>query len=190
MNNDSSVIARSVEDPDAFGEIFHRYAGAVHRYAARRAGDAVADDVTSETFLIAFERRSRFDPTREDARPWLFGIATNLIHRHRIAQARVLRSMERSPFEPSTSDHPDEALDAQREVARLAKAIRRLSAADRDCLLLFAWAELSYDEIAEALSIPIGTVKSRLNRARRSIRAFSAPEEGEHERPDIAPNPA
>jgi len=188
VNNDNTVIARSVTDPSAFGEIFHRYAGAVHRYAARRAGDAVADDVTSETFLIAFQRRARFDPAREDARPWLFGIATNLIHRHRIATARVLRAMERSVPEPVTTHHPDEALDAQLAVGRLAGRIRRLSAGDRDCLLLFAWAELSYDEIAEALHIPVGTVKSRLNRARRQIR--TAPEEGENGRADTAPQPA
>lgn len=188
MNNDNTVIARSVTDPSAFGEIFHRYAGAVHRYAARRAGDVVADDVTSETFLIAFQRRARFDPAREDARPWLFGIATNLIHRHRIATARVLRAMERSVPEPVTTHHPDEALDAQLAVGRLAGRIRRLSAGDRDCLLLFAWAELSYDEIAEALHIPVGTVKSRLNRARRLLR--STPEEGENGRPDLAPQSA
>lgn len=189
MNNDNAVIARSVTDPTAFGEIFHRHAGSVHRYAARRAGDAVADDVTSETFLIAFQRRARFDPAREDARPWLFGIATNLIHRHRIATARVLRAMERSaPEAEAVAVDSDDALDAQREVARLAGRIRRLSAGDRDCLLLFAWAELSYDEIAEALHIPVGTVKSRLNRARRQLR--STPEEGENGRPDFAPQSA
>ena len=188
MNNDNTVIARSVQDPVAFGEIFHRYAAVIHRYAARRAGDAVADDVTSETFLIAFQHRARFDPAREDARPWLFGIATNLIHRHRIATARVLRAMEHAVCEPVITHDPDDALDAQLAVARLAKRIRRLNAGDRDCLLLFAWAELSYDEIAEALHIPVGTVKSRLNRARRLIR--TTPEEGEYERADIAPKPA
>lgn len=185
MNNDNTVIARSVQDPVAFGEIFHRHAAMIHRYAVRRAGDAVADDVTSETFLIAFERRARFDPARQDARPWLFGIATNLIHRHRIAQARTLRAMEHAVREPVITHDLDDALDAQRAVAQLAKRIRGLNARDRDCLLLFAWAELSYDEIAEALHIPAGTVKSRLNRARRQIR--TTPEEGENGRADTAP---
>ncbi len=193
VTTDSSLIARSMREPSAFGELFHRYAARVHRYAARRAGDAVADDVTSETFLIAFERRERFDLSHEDARPWLFGIATNLIHRHRIAEARTLRSIERAGVEPpprSEADRADAVIDAHFEVRRLAKALRKLPAADRDCLLLFAWEDLSYEQIAEAMSIPVGTVRSRLNRARRILRVAPTTEEATHERAHIAPDPA
>lgn len=173
MSTDSDLIEQSLEDPARFGELFHRYAPSLHRYVARRAGRAIADDVTSETFLIAFERRSSFDRERADARPWLFGIATNLIHRHRIAEARTLRTAERAAAKAPPQGEVDElaeAAETRLEVRRLARELRRLSMADRDCLLLFAWEGLSYEQIAEAMEVPVGTVRSRLNRARRILR--------------------
>jgi RNA polymerase sigma factor (sigma-70 family) len=187
------VIERSLQDPRAFGEIFHRHAPRVHRYVARRAGEAAADDVTSETFLIAFERRGRFDLSRDDAQPWLFGIATNLIHRHRVAEARMFRSIERATAEPLLADiavRLDEAVDAQLAVKALAHALRKLPIRERDCLLLFAWADLTYEQIAMALDIPIGTVRSRLNRARRALSTTPINEEGHNERVQHAPDPA
>lgn len=193
MSTDSSVIRRSIHEPAAFGELFHQHASRLHRYVARRAGEAVADDVTSETFLIAFERRGQFDLAHDNASPWLFGIATNLIHRHRIAEARTLRSTERFVAERTTHSNPnrlDEQVEAHLELKRVAKALRKLSTADRDCLLLFAWENLSYEQIAEAMAIPVGTVRSRLNRARRALRAVPLTEEGTHERAHFAPDPA
>lgn len=192
MNTDSDVIERSLREPAAFGEMFHRYAAPLHRYAARRAGDSIADDVTSETFLIAFERRGRFDLARDDARPWLFGIATNLIHRHRVAEARTLKSIERVAAEPVYDDgrSVENTTDAHLEVKRMARTLRRMPAADRDCLLLFAWADLSYDQIAESLDIPIGTVRSRMNRARRILRTEPLSEEVHHGQARIASDPA
>jgi len=182
MNKDSGVIERSLREPAAFGELFHRYAAPLHRYVARRAGDSLADDVTSETFLIAFERRTAFDLGRDDARPWLFGIATNLIHRHRIAEARTLKSLERAAAEPEYDNSPsvDEFVDAQREVKRMARRLRRMPSADRDCLLLFAWGDFTYEQIAQSLDIPIGTVRSRMNRARRILRTEPLSEEVHH----------
>ncbi|MFT4232992.1 MAG: RNA polymerase sigma factor [Leucobacter sp.] len=173
MSTDSELIEQSMEDPARFGELFHRHAPSIHRYVARRTGGTVADDVTSETFLVAFERRSAFDLRRSDARPWLFGIATNLVHRHRIAEARTLRSAERTAAElppQSDADELAEAAENRLEVRRLVRDLRRLSMADRDCLLLFAWEGLSYQQIAEAVEVPVGTVRSRLNRARRILR--------------------
>ena len=193
MTPDSDVIEKSMDEPAAFGELFHRHASRIHRYAARRAGESVADDVTSETFLIAFERRSRFDRSHEDARPWLLGIATNLIHRHRIAEARTLRSVERTAHEPSTDggmELADEALDMRDELRRLSRQLRRLSMADRDCLLLCAWEGLSYIQIANALEIPVGTVRSRLNRARRILRSAPTTKEAPHERSVYTADPA
>lgn len=193
MSTDSSVIQRSLQTPTAFGELFHRHAAGLHRFVARRAGDAVADDVTSETFLIAFERRDRFDLARDDARPWLFGIATNLIHRHRIAEARTLRSAERFVADEATLSNPgrmDEQVQAHLEMKRVAKELRKLSVADRDCLLLFAWEDLSYEQIAEAMSIPVGTVRSRLNRARRALRGVPLTEERTHGRARYTPDTA
>lgn len=194
MSSDSSVIEGSIATPALFGELFHRHAKAIHRYVARRAGDAVADDVTSETFLIAFERRANFDPAYSDARPWLHGIATNLLHRHRVAEARVFKTLERMPLDPESHDPRaavDEGIDAARTITVMARAIRRLSTGDRDCLLLYAWADLSYEQIAAALNIPVGTVRSRLNRARRALRSGTAlTEERENERAHIATDPA
>lgn len=182
-----------MHEPAVFGELFHRHAPRLHRYVARRAGGTVADDVISETFLIAFERRDRFDLAQDDARPWLFGIATNLIHRHRIAEARALRTTERFVSGSATHSDPerlDERVAAHLEMKRVSRAVRKLSIGDRDCLLLLVWEDLSYEQIAEALSIPVGTVRSRLNRARRVLRGVPTTEEGTHERAHYAPDPA
>ena len=192
MHSDNAAIKRSLSEPAAFGEVFQRYAASVHRYAARRAGDSIADDVTGETFLIAFERRAGFDLARDDARPWLFGIATNLIHRHRIAEARTLKSLERAAAEPVYDDgrSAEDAVDAHLEVKKMARTLRRMPAGDRDCLLLFAWADFSYEQIAESLDIPIGTVRSRMNRARRILRTQPLTQEVHRGQARITSEPA
>lgn len=198
MDTDSDVIRASLDRPSAFGELYERHARSVHRYAASRAGTTIADDVMSETFLVAFESRNRFDHARHDARPWLFGIATNLLHRHRRAEATRFRSIETS----KTLDHSSDAVsraadrvDAARAVSDLAPTLRRMRSADRDTLLLFAWGDLSYEEIAVAMAVPIGTVRSRLNRARLALRHSlphsSATKEGNgYGRADTAAPPA
>lgn len=96
MSTDSDIIVRSRDSPAAFGDLYDRHASVIYRYAARRAGDFVADDVTSETFLVAFERMDTFDHGRGDARPWLFGIATNLLRRHHRAEARTLKALAKA----------------------------------------------------------------------------------------------
>ncbi len=166
--SDSATIAGSLERPEGFAEIFDRHYTAVHRYLARRVPGAQADDLASTTFVIAFERRRSFRPDSTSARPWLLGIATNLLHeRHRVARreqgALALLNAER----PADSDGASEGLDTD----RLAEALVTLDSAQRDVLLLHAWEELSYEEIAEALDIPIGTVRSRLARARAHLRS-------------------
>ena len=165
--SDSATIAGSLERPEGFAEIFDRHYTAVHRYLARRVPGAQADDLASTTFVIAFERRRSFRPDSTSARPWLLGIATNLLHeRHRVARreqgALALLNAER----PADSDGASEGLDTD----RLAEALVTLDSAQRDVLLLHAWEDLSYEEIAEALDIPIGTVRSRLARARAHLR--------------------
>ncbi len=175
--SDASVIVRSRDEPEAFAALFDRHADAVHRYAARRLGGEVADDLVAETFTTAFQQRHRYDPARgagADARPWLFGIATNLVGRHRRAEARRFKAMARIP---AISDHDEPLADraADRVVARavgreLAAALAALPARHRDVLLLVAWGDLSYGEVAQALGIPVGTVRSRLHRARGKLR--------------------
>ncbi|KOG34078.1 RNA polymerase sigma factor [Streptomyces resistomycificus] len=175
--SDASVIARSRDQPEAFAALFDRHADAVHRYAARRLGGEVADDLVAETFTTAFQQRHRYDPARgagADARPWLFGIATNLVGRHRRAEARRFKAMARVP---ALADHDEPLADraADRVVARavrreLAAALAALPARYRDVLLLVAWGDLGYEEAAQALGIPVGTVRSRLHRARSKLR--------------------
>ncbi|MCT2593825.1 RNA polymerase sigma factor [Streptomyces sp. N2-109] len=172
--SDAAIIDESRERPEIFAQLYDRHAADIHRYAARRLGDTVADDITAETYLVAFRTRARFDTDRSSARPWLYGIAANLIGRHRRSELRALRALARTGVDPvaeSWSDQVDTRVTAQAAHGPLAAALAALPARDRHVLLLVAWAELSYQEVAEALSIPVGTVRSRLNRARRKVRA-------------------
>ncbi|ALV36443.1 sigma-70 family RNA polymerase sigma factor [Streptomyces sp. CdTB01] len=172
--DDAEVVAQSLEQPELFARLYDRYAPDIHRYAARRLGDGAADDITSDTFLIAFRIRSRYDRTRPNARLWLYGIAGNLIGKQRRAEVRALKALARTGHDPvseswgaSWVEDTDSRIAAQ---GPLAGALAALSAGDRHVLLLVAWAELTYQEVAEALGIPVGTVRSRLNRARRKVR--------------------
>lgn len=173
--DDAALVAASVDDPEAFAAIFARHHRTVHGYVARRAGTTVADDLLGEVFVRAFERRRSFDPAASTARPWLLGIATNLLHRHRRDEVRAWRAHARVGAREVlvAADHADAAagrLDAGATGPALAGAVAAMSTADRDTLLLLAWGYLTYAEIAEALGVPVGTVRSRLHRARRQLR--------------------
>ncbi|OEV05454.1 RNA polymerase sigma factor [Streptomyces oceani] len=174
MNTDDSrVIERSLTAPEAFTTLYDRHAAAIHRYATFRLGDDHADDIVAETFLVAFRKRQRYDRDRADARPWLYGIASNLISKHRRFEARSYRMLARigqDPVAESYADRIEARVSAESWRRPLAEALARLSARDRDVLLLTAWADLSYEETARALAIPVGTVRSRLNRARKQMR--------------------
>jgi RNA polymerase sigma factor (sigma-70 family) len=163
---------------DDFAELFDRHAVRVYRYLVRRIGVTTADDLLAQTFLVAFERRAAYDRTRPDARPWLFGIATNLLRRHQREEVRQYRAWARTGVDPvvaeSHADRVAEQVDARAASTELAAALSGLKPADRDVLLLFAWGDLAYEEIAGALDIPVGTVRSRLHRARRTVRAALA----------------
>ncbi|MGQ4717833.1 RNA polymerase sigma factor [Streptomyces anulatus] len=172
-DDDARVIAESLVQPEAFGELYYRHVGTIHRYVARRLGEDAAEDITADTFLSAFRVRSRYDLTRPNAQPWLYGIAANLIGKQRRAEVRALRAMARTGHDPvadAWTERSDSRLTAQAAQSSLAGALAELSAGDRHVLLLVAWADLNYQEVAEALSIPVGTVRSRLNRARRKVR--------------------
>ncbi|MFF3940704.1 RNA polymerase sigma factor [Streptomyces phaeofaciens] len=171
---DTALIAASLDEPERFAVLFDRHAPTIHRYVARRLGADAADDVTAETFLTAFRIRARYDSERAGVRPWLHGIAAKLISRHRREEVRALRLLARTGHDPvaeSWTDSADDRVAAQAASRPLAKALAKLSEGDRHALLLFAWADFTYQEIAEALGIPVGTVRSRLNRARRKLRA-------------------
>jgi RNA polymerase sigma-70 factor (ECF subfamily) len=170
---DSDIIVRSRTEPEVFAEIFDRHAVVLHQYVTRRLGVDTADDVVAETFLAAFRRRDKFDPAYRDARPWLFGIATNMMRRFRHTEIRQYQMLARTGVDPVLESPADEALSrvaAGAAQQALAAALAGLASGDRDTLLLIAWARLSYDEVATALGIPVGTVRSRLHRARRQVR--------------------
>jgi RNA polymerase sigma factor (sigma-70 family) len=171
--SDAVLIERSLRHPERFEKVFDRHFAAIHGYIARRLGSGLADDVASETFLIAFDRRARYEPAEPDAAPWLYGIASNLIARHRRAEVRRYRALARAGGEHTVEGHSAgvaRRLDAQALRARLASALLDLAARDREVLLLVAWAQLTLEETARALGIPAGTARSRLHRARVKTR--------------------
>ena len=176
---DSVVIAASISDPERFGIVFDRHATALFRYLVRRVGVDQADPLLGDVFRVAFERRSTYDFRRPDARPWLYGIATNLLAHHRRGEARRVRAMGRLLGGQPPLEDPSEAavsaIDAESLWSRVAHAITELPDSERDCLVLFVWEELSYDQIAVAMGVPVGTVRSRLNRARLRLRELDRP---------------
>ncbi|MGC5169676.1 RNA polymerase sigma factor [Micromonospora sp. DT81.3] len=174
MSADSEIIRRSIDVPSAFAELFERHAKVIGAFAARRVGSDAAQDILSETFLVAFRRRRDFDPSWDSAKPWLLGIATRLIGKHRGKEAAQWRAFEASAGGAETwSDGAIDALvkrtDAAAALRALAPRIAALTARDRDTLLLYAWGDLTYEQIAVAQGIPVGTVRSRLNRVRRKL---------------------
>ncbi|WP_371781508.1 RNA polymerase sigma factor [Streptosporangium subroseum] len=178
--DDAELIRRSVGDPEQFAALFDRYARQIHLYAARRIGAQAADDIVAETFLAAFRRRDSYDPSFPLARPWLYGIATTLIARHRRQEERMLRALGRTGVDPLPEPMDDTVVSrvaAHDNTRELAGALASLSRGDRDVLLLVAWEDLSYEEVAQALGIPLGTVRSRLHRARKKARSALGDEE-------------
>jgi len=169
--DDAEIFRRSVADPEAFEEIFERHFDPLLRYCRHRAGHHVGEEVAARTMVIAFERRESYDGRTASARGWLFGIATNLI-RHHFRDERVhLAALGRLPVDPAIVDDDDAGrIDAERLRPQLAAAIAGLTPVERDAFLLAVIAQLSYPEIAVALAIPVGTVRSRINRARRKLR--------------------
>lgn len=168
--DDAALIERSIGEPDCFAWLFDRHAAAIYRYIARRLGPDAADDLCSEAFLIAFQRRARYDREQPDARPWLYGIATNLVSRHRRDEIRFFRAIARMSANPPDEPAADQRVDAQAVNGQLAAALASLPDSHRDTLLLVA-SGLSHEEVARALGVPAGTVASRLARARRKLRA-------------------
>ena len=173
---DADCIRASLVDPDRFAEIFDRHGAALAGYLAHRVPPSAVEDLASETFLSAFRARARYDFARADARPWLFGIATNTLRHHWRAEGRRRALAERlyrlgrwtpgpagqSAGDPSGTDGDDRG--------RVLAALDRLDPAIRDTLMLLAVSGLTYDEVARALDVPIGTVRSRIFRGRRRLR--------------------
>ncbi len=177
-HSDAVVIAASLDDPGRFGALFDRHATVVFRYLVRRVGADDAETLLGEVFRVAFEKRATYDCERPNARPWLYGIATNLLARHRRSEARRIRAAARLLARQRPAEDPSDeivtALEARELWPHVADAVGHLPEEERDALLLYVWEELSYEEIAAALGVPVGTVRSRLNRARLSLRELPA----------------
>jgi len=192
MELDDSVLwARSREgDADAFALLFERHAKAIYNYCFRRIGDwGVAEDLLSVVFLEAWRRRRKQLPP-DKVLPWLYGIATNVVRNRRRAERRYRAALARVPaprFEPDFGDELDARLDDERLMGRALELLAQLPPGQQDVLVLCEWSELNYDDTALALGVPVGTVRSRLSRARSALRELQltsghAPIESAYER--------
>jgi len=175
---DRELWRRAVEgEPECFGLIFDRHSRPVHAYCARRTGSPdAADDLTSIVFLEAWRRRTEIDLHDESALPWLFGVANRVVqHRFRTTM-RHRAALSRLPAHTATPDHADDVaarIDGDRRLSRVKAAFDRLTPADQDVLALCVWQGLDYATAAIALGVPIGTVRSRLSRARGRLQALA-----------------
>lgn len=176
---DAELIAASLTNPAQFELVFDRHYDAIHRYLARRGGRELAEDLTQSVFLAGFEGRRRFRPSESaSAAPWLFGIATNLLRRHARTEVRRLRAYARLPAReaaPFDVNALVDRLDASASAPRVFDVVARLPVGERSALLLVAWADLTYEEVAVALDVPIGTVRSRIHRVRGKLRELLGP---------------
>lgn len=163
--SDIELVRRSVETPAAFAELYDRHGARVQRYVARRVGVDDAEDIAAEVFVRAYGRRASCRGEHGSALPWLLGVANHVIADHRRIEGRRLALLERlAETTPMSIEHDQASL-----APALVRALRRVSAVDRDALLLVVWGELSYEEAATALDVPIGTVRSRIARARKRL---------------------
>lgn len=160
-------------DHDAFGELFDAYARSVYNHAFRLTGDwAQAEDIVSLTFLDAWRLRGKVDEEGGSVRPWLLGIATNVTRNTRRAARRHAAAVSRLPRDEVERDFADEVaarLDDTAELALVRAALATLRRAEREVLALCVWSGLDYKAAAEALGMPVGTVRSRLSRARAKL---------------------
>ena len=162
-----------VSDPTELGQLFDDHAPTIYRYAARRVGPDRAEDVTAEVFCAALAGAATFDPARGTPIAWLMGIVTNTLSRHWRTERRQLDVLDRfgvDPLRADSSPPPDGDVALAEEARSVARALTTLPDTDREALLLFAWADLSYAEVAAALDVPVGTVRSRISRARSRLR--------------------
>jgi RNA polymerase sigma factor (sigma-70 family) len=173
MLPDAELIASSRTDPERFAPIFDRHSAAVHAFLARRGGRDIADELLTEVFTVAFDLRRRYDRNRDDARPWLYGIAHNVLRSRLRGDNRRRGLLRRLPAEPNPHpwDDVDHRLDADGPGRHAAAALAKLPPGEREVIQLVAWEGLALAEVAEVLRIPAGTARSRLHRARISLRA-------------------
>lgn len=181
---DARLWARACAgDHSAFGDLFVRHANRIHNYCFRRTGSwTLAEDATSQTFMEAWRRRSSI-AVSDSLLPWLFVAANNVCRNTERARRRTANLLAKAPLIEDVGDHADEVaarIDSERQMQRVLSALRTLKRADQDVVAMCDWEGLSYDEAATALGVPIGTVRSRLSRARARLKLLLTDEVGWH----------
>lgn len=165
-------------DPATFGQLFTDHAPQVYRHVVRTTGNwNTAEDIVSLTFLEAWRLRGKLRPDGDSVLPWLLGIAVNVLRNHRRAARRHAAALVRLPPAEAMPDFADELVNRMRDSEQLAAAtaaLARLRPADREVFTLIVWSGLDYAQTAEALGVPVGTVRSRLSRARTRLRELTA----------------
>ena len=160
-----------------FSAVYVEHVDGIYGFLARRVGAQLAEELTAQTFTEALARHDRYDPERGPIGPWLFGIAANLLRRHYRQEERALRAIAAYAGRVPLAGEDDEERTDSRVVADdwwpdVARALLAMSPGERDVLLLYAWADLPYTGIAGVLDVPVGTVRSRLSRARGRLTAI------------------
>lgn len=175
--DDSDIVRASVGQPERFETVFGRHHRRIWTYLARRNGKEAADELTGDVFVAAFAQRARFDASRGTVVAWLYGIAANLTRARFRREARAYKALRRveahGAIEPSPIDEAVAALDHAHDLTRVRAALAALPDPDRELILLVAWEGLSYAEAAEVVGLAIGTVRSRLSRARQRLRELT-----------------
>jgi RNA polymerase sigma factor (sigma-70 family) len=174
MEVDDSVLWSRAQtgDRDAFGTLFERHGPTIYNYCFRRVGNwATAEDLLSIVFLEAWRRLDKSLPRGKEL-PWLLGIATNVVRNGRRSERRYAAALRRVPqpsSEPSFADESDDRIDDEELMGRALALVGHLPRREQDVFALCAWSGLSYEDAAIALRIPVGTVRSRLSRARARL---------------------
>jgi RNA polymerase sigma factor (sigma-70 family) len=178
VETDGTLIERSARGrPDAFVEVVRRHEAAVHAFLARRAGPQAAADLLGEVWVRAFAGRGGYDPAYSDARPWLYGIARNVLRAHWRAEDHAAPDWALAEAAADPWDELVDRLDSAARIRALVSALRALPPGERDVLLLVAWEQLTPAQAATVLGVPPGTARSRLHRARAALRLVAVAEE-------------
>jgi len=194
--SDAELWARSrASDADAFGALFERHAKLIFNYCFRRIGNTeTARDMLQVVFLEAWRRRDKELPP-DKVLPWLYGIATNVVRNQRRSEHRFAAALRRLPkvdAEPDFAERAGERLDYERQALRALDRLRSLPKREQDVFVLCVGMELTYEEAAFALDVPIGTVRSRLSSARARLGELNSGfghEQGESANAEEAPQP-
>lgn len=201
-------LRASAGDSEAFAGVFDRHREQVRAYCARRSGSLdAADDLVSIVFLEAWRRRTDVELVHDSVLPWLYGVASRTVQRRTRTTLRHRRLLDRLSShasgssadpagDPVLADHADEVaarVDDERHLRQVTTALSRLGRLDQEVLLLCLWQELDHASAAIALQVPVGTVKSRLSRARSRLQQSARNDPGPppcHRSYNAAPPPA